>query len=267
MRTKAEHKRSPGVVLLHHVSAYQGDAFGGGRSNERSSSAVNAAARLAIYYGLKFEPDDLVHLQDSGERGHPDGIGWSPYEWLYSLACGHNYGGGRVYGVNRSFCIAYEKMVERSPFIFRDLQDFPSGRRLCVGMAIRIRVPKGGDIGDWESMRVTSFQDSKDAFVACSYYAEEELREKERLKVGSKAMMVHAGHETAEPGELSLTQQFPQTVKKRLTVTREYFERHNRYVQMVVSERKKAADRAEAHEGRVMIDEEVESAVLRGVAR
>lgn len=98
-------RKSPARILIEHLLKHISR-----KSHQTADWAESEVVSLAIKAGLKFDPDDLIELCKQ-DRWTP----WlnRPTERHYALAAGSDRGVG-----NTSFCVAYERMINRKPFTF-----------------------------------------------------------------------------------------------------------------------------------------------------
>ena len=147
-------KDSPAVRLICMVWEHAQQATG--HSWLKLNHALADTLGLAIRSGMKFEIDDFNTIRERFNSGYWIGDG----EWIYNLA---------VLYRNSSAYLAYESHRSRKPFIVKSATidthtgDGPCGRglaRLVIGARFR-----------WagEEVRVTSFNDDRQTFTACSY--------------------------------------------------------------------------------------------------
>lgn len=150
MGKKAKIEDSPAYQLISLVYRHQGHQQG--RSRERWYHAMQAAARLAIRFGLRFDREDFVHLTSSERDTYRPR--YCATERDYALACGCERGRG-----NKSAVLAFEHWRDRRPFmVTEDGSKTPT--RIYVGRQFRWA-------GDW--VTCTSFAEDNSYVVVCTY--------------------------------------------------------------------------------------------------
>jgi hypothetical protein len=152
-----EEGESPALVLLRH--AWEHNGHGMGRSWRRINSAMQAAFRLAIVGGFRFDKDDLAVVA----RDFNPGYWWGDLEQYYSLACDGDH------GPSPSAYQAIEAFKKRTPWLVME-EPGEAKARLHLGRRFRWfdhpEDPKPKE-GHW--VFVTSFDDKDDLVIACSY--------------------------------------------------------------------------------------------------
>lgn len=150
---KKRYRYSPALKLIAHVAEHQGHQHG--KSNIRRDHALDAALRLAITYGLEFQPEDFKKLADWYDGFASPVALMHPEERHYAMAC------GRERGINNvSAAIAYEKYMDRKPFLVRQSPEVKTPTRVYVGCQF-----------EWHGQPVTctSFKSDGSKLTACTY--------------------------------------------------------------------------------------------------
>ncbi len=131
---------------------------------EKSSWQWNDLWQLLINIGCRFEKDTLINIQKWCDE--------SRYNLSISMPDEGHYASAAQSG-HISFCMAYENLMGRVPFIKKGIAYHCSGRRYNCHNSDRSqgRLVIGCGFTWWgEDVIVTSFKDSENTLTACSYH-------------------------------------------------------------------------------------------------
>lgn len=121
--------KQPALHLIDHVWAHIQESTG--HSWQRLNWAMSDALMLAIKAGMRFAPDDFVHIKEHYRPGYWMGESGGEYHYAAAVEAG-----------NLSACVAFETWKKRPPFII-------GGRRLAVGSKLH-------DFFSWDNPRPES---------------------------------------------------------------------------------------------------------------
>lgn len=138
---KTNNPNSPALAFL--TLAWNSSAY---PSHRQKNACMQAAFNIALAHGMRFDEDDMHHIYNRFNASY----------WIGCNAEGY-YRTASVSG-NTSACLAWEKHFQRPALLWQETAAKPE--RLHVGSIIT-----------WKglNLKITSFNDAKKQFVACSY--------------------------------------------------------------------------------------------------
>ena len=144
-------------------------------TSEKCKYATFLFWKIMICSGFKFDPNELVELGKWSEESCHNSY-QEPDERHYTIA---------VSDSNISFCLAYEKLKGRKPFIVKGI-DYPSRAGLVVHMNKKTqgRLTLGSRFS-WKGfmVEVTSFKDGEGSLTACAY---DEIKDERGYRINNK---------------------------------------------------------------------------------
>lgn len=143
--------RSPAFRFLE--AAWKAVSSG---SYARINDTMKASLLIAVRGGMEFDPDDFTLIAKQLNSGY--WIGKDGMEHIYAIACGNEH---RDHGGNPSAVNAYEKRLNRVPFLVRVDPGKKSATRLYVGASF-----EWWDGASLTCLHVTSIHDADGYIVA-----------------------------------------------------------------------------------------------------